>query len=242
MTSLTLSVREEKLITEIERLPLRDFPGKSTAGMILPEKLQDYQNLYFDMLIARSDASGRYKEQANKMNTLWNLTSGDRVTLIMKCQGDCPIKSLVKVICLELQNGEGARGLSLLWNCIENAQEDQCLLDISKLSAGRSKLLESFSKYIGVEKVWAKVMWPNSIPTPTPLAAPALLTRPAPLVPLQKKEELTEHFRAVLEAEQALRSSQTSCSSMPAMRLEPTIFSPPEEVPASCLGELRQRK
>jgi hypothetical protein len=188
--------------------------------MILPKQIQDYQNLYFDMLITRSDASGRYKEQANKMNALWNLTSVDRGSLIMECQEDCPLKSLVKVICLELQNGEGMRGLSLLWSCIENAQEDECLLDISKLSAGRSKLLESFSKYIGVEKVWAKVMWPNSVPR------------------INEGEASHE-----LEATHALRSSQTSCSSMPAIHLEPTIFSPPEDfVPASCLGELRQRK
>jgi hypothetical protein len=236
--TLTLSAREEKLITEIERLPQRDLHG--TAGMILSEKAQEFQNLYSDMLNTRSSASGSYKEQANKMNTLWNWTSSERGSLVMDCQGDCPLKSLVKVICLELQNNEGMRGLSLLWSCIENAQEDQALLDISKLSEGRSKLLESFSKYIGVEKVWARVMWPNSVP---PRRLPPLQSSTSSLRSSQTSDATCSTATSATSAS----IPPPSNSSIPAISLAPSAFSneslgPKDGVPSSCMGELRQRK
>ncbi len=153
-----MSSKQEKIIDEIEKtLPLyQDNYQHSLVG-----NATEFQETYINMLKTRSNDIKSYRAQANVMKTLWN--GADRGELIMGCSGDCPLKSLVKVIALEFQNGEASEHVSVLWACINSAPEDESLKDISNISCSRSRLLESFSKYVGVEKVWARVMWPSSI-------------------------------------------------------------------------------
>ena len=153
-----MSSKQEKIIDEIEKtLPLyQDNYQHSLVG-----NTAEFQETYINMLKTRSSDIKSYRAQANVMKTLWN--GADRSELIMGCSKDCPLKSLVKVIALEFQNGEANECVSVLWACINSAPEDESLKDISNISCVRSRLLESFSKYVGVEKVWARIMWPSSI-------------------------------------------------------------------------------